>query len=357
MCQSNYLEISRAALRRNAQVVIEAVHTPVIAVVKCGGYGVTIPEAAEAWRHAGASMFAVSRPEEALELRACGADEEILLLSPVADERTLDGMLKSDVTLTADGIENAYFYCRHAKGIRAHVAVDTGMGRFGVPWSDIGQIRDIYSLMGTDVRGIFSHFSRSYESRYKLTKKQLGRFLAVTETLAAEGVDVGMRHIANSCAALRFPQTRLDAVRIGSALVGRTAAATPAMLEPVSVFNAQVVACRSFYIGDTTGYGSRYRFRRHTRAAIVAVGREDGFGTAPMPDKLRIRDLAAYLYHTIRRWCDSECVLYNGHRLPMIGRIGNQFTLFDASDVDISPGDWVQWEGSLMLSSCKRRFV
>ena len=89
MCQSNYLEISRAALRRNAAAVREAVQVPIIGIIKCNGYGVTIYEAAAAWQAAGITMFGVSRPEEALELRKFGFREDILLLCPAADTQTL----------------------------------------------------------------------------------------------------------------------------------------------------------------------------------------------------------------------------------------------------------------------------
>ena len=109
MCQSNYLEISRSALRRNAAAVREAVQVPIIGIIKCNGYGVTIYEAAAAWQAAGINMFGVSRPEEALELRRFGFREDILLLCPVADAQTLTEMLENNVILTVSSFNNAHF--------------------------------------------------------------------------------------------------------------------------------------------------------------------------------------------------------------------------------------------------------
>lgn len=359
MCQSNYLEISRNALRRNAATVCKAVGVPVIGILKCDGYGVTIPEAAAAWMAAGVTMFGVSRPEEAITLRRFGFTEDVLLLSPVSDEQTLAEMVENNVILTVTGFENARFYSLNSPRfpLRVHVAVDTGMGRFGIRWTDTEQLKAVYSLTGFSFEGIFSHFSRSFEAAYHHTRLQLQRFLGVTQALEAEGYAVGVRHIAGSCAALRFPQTRLDAVRIGSALVGRLQIPAPVLLEPVNVFKAQVVDCRSFRPGDTTGYGSFCVLKRHAKAAVVALGREDGFGLAPRPDRLRIRDLAAYLIRVLKDWRHPACVVFEGSRMPILGRIGNQYTLFDATGVDIRPGDLVEWEGNLMLSSCERRFV
>lgn len=359
MFHSNYLEISRSALRRNAAAVCRAVGVTVIGVVKCDGYGVTIPEAAAAWVDAGVTMFAVSRPEEALTLRKYGFREDILLMSPVADEDTLAEMIEHDVVLTVHSFENARFYSlnAHRFPLRVHVAVDTGMGRFGIRWTDTAQLKAVYALTGFSFEGIYSHFSRSFEPEYSLTGLQLRRFLNAVAALEETGIHVGVRHIANSCAALRFAETRLDAVRAGSALVGRLQIPSPIRLEPVSVFKARVVGCKSLQPGDTTGYGSYFSLKRYAKAAVVALGREDGFGLTARPDRLRLRDLAAWLRRTIREWANPPCVVFRGHKLPVLGRIGNQYTLVDATGVNIKPGDWVEWEGNLMFSSCERRFI
>lgn len=359
MCQSNYLEISRAALRYNAAAVVNAVKTPVIGILKCNGYGATIPEAAAAWQGAGVNMFGVSRPEEALILRRFGFREDILLLSPVADRKTLREMAENNVILTVTGPENAEFYRMECNRfpIRVHVALDTGMGRFGIRWTDTDRIRAVYGQPGFSFEGIYSHFSKSFEPEYRFTKLQLERFLQVTEALRQEGYPIGMRHIANSCGALRFPETRLDAVRIGSALVGRLPIPLPVPLKPVCTFRAQVVDCKDFHPGDTTGYGGYCVLKRHTRAALVALGREDGFALMAKPDRLRLRDLAAWLFRLLKNWLHPPCVTLGGQKLPVLGRVGTQYTLFDVTGLEVKPGDLVEWDGNLMLSSCERRFL
>ena len=355
----NYMEISRNALRRNAAAVCRAVGVPVIGVVKCDGYGVTIPEAAAAWADAGVTLFAVSRPDEALILRQYGFREDILLMSPVADEQTLEQMISNDVILTVTGVDNALFYSE-ATGkypIRVHVAVDTGMGRFGIRWTDTEQLKWLYSLAGFSFEGIFSHLSRSFEAEYAHTGLQLRRFLSAVSSLEEAGYNAGIRHIANSAAALRFPETRLDAVRVGSALVGKLLVPSAVMLESVSMCKAQAVDLKYFQPGDTTGYGSYCVLKHSAKAVVAALGREDGFGLTALPDRLRFRDLAAYLRRVLREWKNPPCVVFQGHKLPVLGRIGNQYTLFDATGVSIKPGDWVEWDGNLMISSCERRFV
>lgn len=357
VAKSNYIEISKAALDHNAAAITEAVSVPVIGVVKCDGYGVTLAEAAAAWERAGAMMLAVSRPEEATNLRKMGYRKDILLLAPVADGDTLAEMLKYDVILTVTSFQNAQFYSLYSFGQspRVHIAIDTGMGRFGIRCTDTEQIQAVYFLAGLRFEGIFSHFSRSFEGKYRYTKLQLEHFLLVTDALQAAGFPVGLRHIANTNAALRFPETRLDAVRIGSGLVG----ISHSDLELVSVKTnyAQVVECRLLSPGERIGYGGHCVIRECTKAIVVSLGKMDGFGEVTVPEPLRLRNFLSYLWRVVKMRRHPPCVIYQGKRLPMLGQVGNQHTLFDATGTDIHPGDMVLWEGSLLNSRSQRKII
>lgn len=338
-----YLHVSRAALWQNAEAIGRYVGVPVIGVVKCGGYGVSIGEAARAWQQAGCRMFAVSRPQEALALRHLGFREEILLMAPVSDPDILQQMVRHKILLTVTGLDCAqkYLLWTEIRPLECHVAVDTGMGRFGVRWEDTEQLGELYRRRGIRVTGIFSHFSQAFDRDPAPTKRQLDRFLSVTNALAKDGIDPGLRHMANSCAALRFPETRLDAVRIGSALVGKLCGPSPVPLEKVCAFRAQVVDRKTLLPGDTTGYGGVCRVKKLTQAAVVAVGREDGLGLLEHPGDLTgIPALKAFLRLLLRAGTRPQAQ-WKGNTLPMLGRVGQQYTLFDATGLNLRPGDYV----------------
>lgn len=356
---ANFVEIKRSALERNARAVTEYVGAPVIAVVKFNGYGMGIAEAAKAWQKAGVSMFAVSESWEAVALRQAGFTEDILLLAPVADENTLSEMLKNGIILTVSDEKNARFYQSHRgeATIRVHVKVDTGMGRFGVRWMDTGKLKAIYAMEGFSFEGIFSHFGKSFEKEYRLTKLQLDRFLSAVQALTDAGISVGMRHIANSCAALRFPETRLDAVRVGSALVGGLLAPVPVKLETPHVIKARVVAKKQLQKGDTMGYASVCKAKKDMTAVVVAVGFSMGFGMTSAPDPYPLRDFASYLYHLLQRYLHPPVARFGDRSLPLMGRVGSMYTLFDATGVDINPGDYVTVRTSLLECTSKRIFV
>jgi alanine racemase len=119
---------------------------------------------------------------------------------------------------------------------------------------------------------------------------QLERFRAATE-----GVAHLTRHAANSAAALRIPESRLDAVRCGVALYGLSPfQADPADdgLVPVLSWESEVTQCKRLQAGESAGYGRRFVAERETWLGIVPVGYGDGFrrgltGTEVLVDGVR----------------------------------------------------------------------
>ena len=354
---SNYMRIDTKALERNAKACVKAAEVPVIAVVKMDGCGVGIAAAAKAWQSAGASMFAVSESWEAVALRNAGVAEDILLMAPVADKDTLAQMLENKVILTVSDLSCAKFYLenRNGKLIRAHVKVDVGMGRFGFRWDDPA-ITQVYNMDGLQVEGIYAHFTKSFEKQYDLTGKQLDLFLQTVKAVETAGFAPGMRHIANSCAALRFPQTRLDAVRIGSGLVGALLAPVPVNLESVHDFCARVVAVKELKKGQATGYASVCKAKRDTRAIVVSMGFSHGYAMTGAPDPYPAKDFFVYIYHLWQRWRNPPAVTWNGKTMKLIGRVGSQYTLFDAGDATIQPGDIVTARMNLLQCPCRREY-
>ena len=165
-----YLEISRGDLRFNAHLIQSKVDVPVIGVVKCDGYGVSAMEAVRAWRSVGVTMFAVSDPEEALALRRGGVSEDILLLAPVVQLELIGQLIKQDIILTVTDTDCAARYLRENSGrIRVHIAVDTGMGRFGFHWEDRQGVLALYQELPLQVEGIFSHFAASFAASDRMT--------------------------------------------------------------------------------------------------------------------------------------------------------------------------------------------
>ena len=357
---NNYIALSKEDLTYNADKLIKAVQVPVIAVVKCNGYGLGIDKAVSIWYESGVRFFAVSEPEEALTIRRLGyEDVDILLLAPTWDAETAQKLQEASVIMTVTNAECARFLASVCPGARVHVKVNVGMGRFGLKYTRVQEIADIYQQEDLQFEGIFAHFPQSFAKDSTVTRQQLTHFNALTEELKAQGIEVGLRHMANSCGALKFPEARLDAVRLGSALIGRLPCKVPCELRRIGVLKAQVADLTELEAGDTSGYSMVCKIKKDTHAAVVTAGYMDGWGLERHIPALGKMDVLRNVYHALREGVSRQTVTWQGKKIKVLGRIGTQYTVIDKGDTDLKPGDWVDIDVNMMLtdSSIPRIFV
>lgn len=347
---NNYIAISEQDLKQNADRLIAAVDTKLMAVVKCNGYGLGIALAVKVWYESGVRFFAVSEPKEALAIRALGYDDvEILLLAPTWDEETVRKLQEANVIMTVTSCDCARFLASVCEGARAHVKVNVGMGRFGLHYTKLQEIAAIYQQEGICFEGIFAHFPQSFAADSTVTRTQLAHFTRLTEKLESQGIVVGMRHIANSCGALKYPEARLDAVRIGSALTGRLPGKVPCELKRIGVLRAQIADLTELEAGDTTGYSMVCKLKAHTHAAVVTAGYTDGWGVERHIPALCKMDVLRNMYHAFREGVTRQTVTWKGRNFKVLGRIGTQYTVIDKKNADLQPGDWVDIDVNMML--------
>src|SRR5206468_1979966 len=146
-----------------------------------------------------------------------------------------------------------------------HLKLDTGMGRFGLAELPLPPV---------EVVGVMSHLATA-DSDVDFVQQQLGRFLEATKLYPQLP-----RHIANSAAALRIPETHLDAVRCGIALYGLSPfGQDPALdgLEPALRWESRLAQVKLLQPGESTGYGRRFIAEEPTWIGLVPVGYADGF--------------------------------------------------------------------------------
>ena len=351
---NNYIALSKQDLKENADKLIQTVQVPVIAVVKCNGYGLGIENAVRIWHESGIRFFAVSKPDEALKVRELGYEDiDILLLAPVWDEDTLHKLQEASVITTVTSAAHARLLADICPDARVHVKVNVGMGRFGLKYSKTQDIAAIYRQENLRFEGIFAHFPESFAKDSQETVRQLAHFTSLTDGLKEQGIDVGIRHIANSCGALRFPEARLDAVRIGSALTGRLPCAVPCELKRIGMLRAQVADTVELEPGDTSGYSMVCRIKCYTHGAVVTAGYTDGWGLERHIPALSKTDVLRRMYHALRDGVSRESVIWQGRKLSVLGRIGTQYTVIDRADSGLKPGDWVEIPVNIMLADSR----
>jgi alanine racemase len=252
------ITIDLGAVRRNVRRLREVLgRSELWAVVKADGYGHGAVDVAGAALGEGALALCVATVAEGLPLRREFPGVRILVMGPtsgreIAQARDADLDLAVSDELIPDGV-------------RVHLKLDTGMGRWGL--SEL-------PTAPAEVVGVMTHLATA-DSDPGFARAQLERFEEATRELS----DL-IRHAANSAAALRLPESHYDAARCGVALYGLSPFnELPAAdgLEPALRWDSYLAQVRRLAAGESTGYGRRFQAERETWIGIVPVGYADGF--------------------------------------------------------------------------------
>jgi len=253
------LTVDLGAVRRNARTLLRTLEGAQLwAVVKADAYGHGAVDVAGVVLDEGAGALCVATVPEALELRAEFSLARILVMGPTSSSREV-------AEARAANLELAIWDAEIPEGVRVHLKLDTGMGRWGL--AELPK-------PPAEVVGLMSHLATA-DSDPTFADRQVELFRRATEPYA----DL-MRHIANSAAAVRLPSARFDAARCGVALYGLSPfGEDPAAdgLEPALSWRSYLAQVRRLEAGQSTGYGRNFLAARPTWIGIVPVGYADGF--------------------------------------------------------------------------------
>src|SRR5437764_12873087 len=302
--QRSELTIDLGAVRRNVKRLLDVLEGAQLwAVVKATGSGHGAADVAGAALGAGASVLCVATVAEGLALREEFGETRILVMGPTATSGELAPARDARLELVTSSGEVP-------EGVRVHVKLDTGMGRWGL---------SALPEPGANVVGLISRLA-SADCDPEFTETQIVRFREATEPYRHL-----TRHLANSAGALRFPGARFDAARCGIAIYGLSPfGGDPGEdgLEPALHWRSRLAQVRLLGAGESTGYGRRFVAARPTWIGIVPVGYADGFrrdltGTEILVDGRRRRVAGTISMDAIAVELDRELPL--GTPVTLVG--------------------------------------
>ncbi len=305
------------------------------AVVKADGYGHGAIEVAATALEAGATRLAVAQVGEGIELRQAGFDVSIWVLSEPAPEefaaaasRDLEPAVYSSIGLAA-----AASAATSASPLTVHVKVDTGMRRVGVDPDDaVRLVTDIERQRFLALGSVWTHLAcadidaeagGSPAAGDRVTDRQLDRYEATLTRIEAAGIDVGLRHAANSAGTIGHPRSHYDVVRCGISIYGLPPSpglADRVALTPALTWRSAVGFVKRVPAGEAVSYGHRQVVERDSTIATLPVGYADGFR---------------------RGLWEHGAVLIGGRRRPIVGVVTMDQTMVDCGDDPVRPGDEV----------------
>lgn len=329
--RATWAEVDPAAIAHNVSTLARVVApAEVCVVVKADGYGHGAVETAEVALTAGASRLAVALTEEGAALRAAGIDAPILLLSepPTSDAATVVAERLEPTVYTEAGIAALAAATTEAPGpnLPVHLKVDTGMYRVGcAPGDAVRLAKEITADARLELASVWTHLAVADAPDDPFTAVQVGRYRDALTTLDDAGIEVPLRHVANSAGAIAHPDSRFDMVRCGIAVYGvppsaplvGTVELQPALRLVSSVSHLKVVPA-----GSAISYGRRYTVERPSHIATVPIGYADG----------------------VRRALSATGgeVLVGGRRRPIAGTVTMDQLMVDLGDEEsVSVGDEV----------------
>lgn len=328
-------EIDLAAIAHNVRLLHRMTRrgTRFMAVVKANGYGHGGVQAAETALKNGADCLGVARIEEGIALRIAGISAPILVFGYAQPEHMTD-LVAYNLTPTIFSLHMAENLSRAAKSrgeaIRAHVKIDTGMGRVGFlpermdetscrqsPFKGlIDDIAAIIRMPGLEIEGVFTHFACADVAGNTYTRQQFALFSEILSSMSRAGIDIPIKHAANSGALINHPETHLDMVRPGIALYGlypsREVGKNRARLHPAMTLKATIVTVKTVPAHFKISYGCTYETNTETRIATIPVGYADG-------------------YNRLLSSCGH--MLVHGKRAPVVGRVCMDLTMLDVGHI------------------------
>lgn len=278
-----WIEVDADALAHNVGVVSRLTSgRPILAVVKNNAYGLGLGVAAELLAaHDAIAGFAVVKSEDAIALRESGVDRPVLLMG-YAPDAALPELVASRVRLSLyldDDARRIPDRVPSAGRIPAHVYLDTGMSRMGMPYHRaLPWLTDLAESEAFSVTGTFMAFTEETD----FDREQLARFQSVVGVARERGIELGRLHAASSNGVYHLPEAHLELVRPGIALFGGYPSRPEeeravAELHPAVSLKCRVVRVERLREGDSVSYGRSYVAEGPTWVATLPAGHVDGY--------------------------------------------------------------------------------
>jgi alanine racemase len=309
------------------------------AVVKADAYGLGLEDCGATLYEAGARDFFVAVVQEGVTLRAYAPDARIFVLSGIwpGQERMF---FENDLVPVIASEEQLAFWM----GVIAEygdypcaLQVDTGFNRLGLPMQDaLALAEDVSRPASFSPVLVLSHLHSGDTPSSASNKAQLESFRHVSA--AFEGIESSL---SASAGIFLGPEYHFDLTRPGIALYGGEAVNGMKPLRPVATAEARIVQIREAAVGGTVSYGATHQLARPSRLAIASVGYADGY----------LRSLSGSGIPLRTGGISGGFGFIAGHRVPVIGRITMDLTIFDVTDVPdgaVRSGDYIELFGPNM---------
>ena len=328
---STVFEINLDALTNNLNYYKTKVGaaTKIMAMVKAYAYGSGSAEIANLLQYHHVDYLGVAYTDEGVALRQNGVTLPIMVMNVSVATFDLLWQYNLEPELYSRSIFDSWTDYISVKNSPAqtpmvHLKLDTGMHRLGFVADDYAWLGDrLADNPSVKVASIFSHLVGADEGEHNsFSRKQYERFIIGAQIIEKALGYPALKHILNSAGIIRFPEYKLDMVRLGIGLYGVEATGQEQrFLQAVGTLKTVVSQIKYLAAGDTVGYGRKGQLTHDSAIATLAIGYADGYD----------RGLGN----------GAGSVWVNGTLCPTIGNVCMDMTMIDVTGAAVEEGDEV----------------
>lgn len=342
MAGTSVIEINRSALAHNLQFLQHyfGEEVKLSSVIKANAYGHGIEEFVPIAESTGINHFSVFSGDEARRVYNIKQEEtEIMVMGWMYPEE-IEWAVENDVeffVFEESKLMEALSYAKkHKKKAIIHIEVETGMNRTGFNQKDLHKVVKTINenKQYFRIKGLCTHYAGAESiANHVRVQRQIKKYNRIYKWITNRGVVPELRHTACSAAAMTYPKTRMDMIRLGILQYGfwpspetfihfvhkRMEKTNP--LQRVLSWKSQVMSIKTVQPGEFVSYGNYYMAQEKKVIAIVPVGYSHGYS---------------------RSLSNQGRVLIDGHRVPVIGVVNMNMLIADVTQVDgVKKGDEV----------------
>jgi alanine racemase len=341
MLESTYIEIDKSALASNISFISEMLGDgpKFSSVVKGNAYGHGIETMIPLLEELKVDHFSTFNAEEAQRvLRSSSSSPTVMIMGMITDSQ-IEWAIENNVEFFVFNIERLKKAASTAKLMgkkaRIHLELETGMNRTGfVPDKALEALDFIIKEDSLDMIGLCMHFAGAESiANYHRTKVQYQIYYKTVKKIKQKYTDSFVQHIACSAAAMRYPKTAMDMVRIGILQYGFFPSVETKIhhltknktmnspLKRIISWKSIVMGVKDVRQGEFIGYGTSYFTNIDMKIATIPVGYAHGFN---------------------RALSNQGQVLIRGRMARVVGTINMNMMSVDVSDIpDLQVGEEV----------------
>lgn len=294
---TSVIEISKSALHANYDFMRELFgNVRISSVVKANAYGHGIEAFVPIAHSAGVDHFSVFTADEAMRIYKLNLPQTDIMIMGWMDDFSMEWAIVKGVEFFIFELELLEKALRIAKKVKQpaqiHIDVETGMNRTGLVRKDL--IRAVQIIKDNArhfiVKGLCTHYAGAESiANHVRVQRQIKNYQKTKRWLSQTGIEPEIYHTACSAAAISYPNTRMDMVRIGILQYGFWP--TPETfiryvskkknkddpLRRIIRWRSEIMSIKQVKTGEFISYGTTFLAQEDKTIAIVPVGYGHGY--------------------------------------------------------------------------------